>query len=90
MVMIQNTNDLKMLLGKHYTLHSLEYNNVTTGVDFLLLFRSDLGRRTMHRKFDLTRDRTHDLHIMDSIFHVPRMLVLSLSICMYTSIGTLK
>ena len=37
---------------------------------FIYWFKSNLDRNTMHPKFDLTEVRTHDLQIMDSIFHV--------------------
>ena len=32
---------------------------------------------TMHPKFDLTRVQTHNLHIMDSTFHISEMLILT-------------
>ena len=41
---------------------------------FLLKFNFD--ERTKHPKFDLTGVRTHDLQIMNSIFHIPETLVL--------------
>ena len=37
----------------------------------------DLDRSTTHPKLHSTGIRTHDFHIMDSIFHVPEMLALT-------------
>ena len=42
-----------------------------------LRFKYDLDKSTTHPKFNLTGVWTHDLQIMDSIFHVLGMLALT-------------
>ena len=43
---------------------------------YLFWFKCDLDKSTTHPNFDIIGVQTHDLQIMDSVFHVPETLVL--------------
>ena len=42
----------------------------------IFLFKSDLDRRTIHPKFDLTRIRTYDIWITNRLIHATETLIL--------------